>query len=115
MARQIPKTVDLFAVASSQPLEAEWPPADRFPINQDSVRVEDTVIRDLKSSANPLIVTGFATLDRLIDFVASADQCDQIRVVFGSEPFDSRRDTFSIKAFDLPHEMKEYWLERGIS
>lgn len=115
MARQTPKTIDLFAVARSQPLEAEWPPAGRFPINQDSARVEDTVIHDLKTSVNPLIVAGFATLDRLIDFVAYADQCDQIRVVFGSEPFDSRRDTFSIKTFDLPHEIKEYWLERGIS
>jgi len=115
LAKQQPKTFDLFAAVSKRPLDAEWPTAARFPINQDSARVEDTVLADLKSSDEPLIVTGFATLDRLIDFVASAGQSSQIRVVFGSEPFGSRRDTFSIKELDLPHEMKEYWLERGIS
>jgi hypothetical protein len=79
-----PKTFDLFSAATDQNLGVEWPPAVRFPINQDSARVEDTVIKDLKSSKKPLIVTGFATLDRIIDFVASADQCHQIRIVFGN-------------------------------
>ena len=115
MGTEQPKTYDLFAAASDQNLGVDWPPAARFPINQDSARVEDTVIKDLKSSKKPLIVTGFATLDRIIDFVASADQCHQIRVVFGSEPFSSRQETFSINAPDLTQEMKEYWLERGIS
>ena len=115
MGTEKPKTYDLFAAATDQNLGVEWPPAARFPINQDVARVEDTVIKDLKSSSKPLIVTGFATLDRIIDFVASADQCHQIRVVFGSEPFSSRQETFSIHSPDLPHEMKEYWLERGIS
>ena len=115
MSKAKPTTLDLFSAVRDQHLDAEWPTAARFPINQDSSRVEDTVLADLRSSDSPLIVTGFATLDRLIDFVASADQCDRIRVVFGSEPFGSRQDTFSIKELDLPHEMKEYWLERGIS
>ncbi len=115
METEKPKIYDLFSVVPDQSLGAEWPSAARFPINQDSARVEDTVINDLRSSKKPLIVTGFATLDRIIDFVASAEKCDEIRVIFGSEPFSSRQDTFSIKEPDLPHEMKEYWLERGIS
>lgn len=111
-----PRTIDIFAAAGrEEPLECEWPAARRFPLNQDSARVEDVVLRDLRESDEPLIVTGFATLDRLIDFIASADECSEIRIVFGSEPFDSRRSTFSIKDRDLPHEMKEYWLDRGIS
>jgi len=107
--------LDLFSATSSEPLGAEWPSGERFPINQDSARVEDWVIKDLRSSVSPLIVTGFASLDRLIDFVSDAELCEQIRVVFGSEPFGSRRNSFSIRELDLPHEMKEYWLERGIS
>lgn len=115
MRKPKPTTLDLFAAASRQHLEADWPSPERFPLNQDAARVEDTILADLRSSVSPLIVTGFATLDRLVNFVANADKCDQIRVVFGSEPFASRQDTFSIKELDLPHEMKEYWLERGIS
>jgi hypothetical protein len=91
-----PKNLDLFATRPSQQLLADWPRETRFPLNQDMARVEDTVIDDLQSSKGPLIVTGFASLDRLIDFVAGADKCNQIRVVFGSEPFESRQDTFSI-------------------
>lgn len=96
-------------------LDAEWPAASRFPINHNGSWVETTVVKDLNTSDAPLIVTGFASLDRLIDFVASAQQCELIRVVLGSEPFDSRRTSFSIRKPDLTREIKEYWLERGIS
>lgn len=115
MPRDRPRTLDLFSAAAHEPLDAEFPTAYRFPLNQDSSRVEDIVLDDLNSSPSPLIVTGFATLDRLIDFIAGAEDCEQIRVVFGSEPFQSRREVFSIQGRDLPREMKEYWLERGIS
>ena len=115
MAAKRPTTFDLFAPPGKLPLGADWPAASRFPLNEDSARVADTVLTDLEQSKRPLIITGFATLDRLIDFVAGADRCDQIRVVFGTEPFDSRKAEFSLKGRDLPREMKEYWLERGIS
>jgi hypothetical protein len=108
-------SLDLFGSAESQLLGSKWPSASRFPINEDGSWVETTVVKDLNTSAAPLIVTGFASLDRLIDFVASAKQCESIRVVFGSEPFDSRRTTFSLTKPDLTREIKEYWLERGIS
>lgn len=115
MTTKSPKNFDLFATAGKRSLDAEWPSAYRFPLNQDAARVEDIVLQDLNDSERPFIVTGFATLDRLIDFVASADNCDEIRVVLGSEPFDSRQASFSIKGPDVPTEIKEYWLERGIS
>lgn len=115
MATKKPKNYDLFAAVGRRNLDAEWPTSQRFPLNHDAAHVEDTVLQDLNDSEHPLIVTGFATLDRLIGFVASADNCSQIRVVLGSEPFDSRQATFSIKGADVPTEIKEYWLERGIS
>ena len=115
MAAKRPTTFDLFATPGKEPLGADWPPAARFPLNEDSAHVADTVLTDLQDSEHPLIVTGFATLDRLIDFVATADRCHQVRVVFGTEPFDSHRAEFSLKSRDLPREMKKYWLERGIS
>lgn len=116
MARKTSGIVDLFAVNQREaPLERVWPEPLRFPLNQDDSRVEDVVFRDLRVSKSPLLVTGFATLDRLIDFIASAENCELVRIVFGSEPFDSRRDIFTLKDNDLPKRMKEYWLERGIS
>lgn len=96
-------------------MSAEWPAASRFPINEDTARVEDTVLRDLVDSARPLLVTGFTTLDRLIDYIASVGESADIRIVFGTEPFPSKAETFTLLDYDLPRQMKEYWLERGIS
>ena len=116
MSRKTPGTPDLFsALQHADPLPGLWPDPRRFPLNQDGSHVEDLVLRDLKTSRSPLIITGFAALDRLIDFIASAQQCEQIRLVIGSEPFDSRREEFSLEDFDLPQEIQNYWLERGIS
>ena len=115
MVRKDSATLDLFTHSGGKPLDGRWPPASRFPINQDDSHVEQVVLDDLQVSDEPLVVTGFASLDRLIDFIAAADGCSDIRVVFGSEPFASRAEMFSVLDLDLPHEMKEYWLERGIS
>jgi len=84
-------------------------------MNQDAAKVEDTVLRDLRVSKNPLLVVGYSTLDRLIDFIASVDEATEIRILIGTEPFPSKAETFSLINNDLPQEMKDYWLERGIS
>lgn len=111
-------TIDLFAFMgadSAERLARDWPDPGRFPLNVNNVSVSDVVLRDLSSSETPLLVTGFAALDNLINFIADADSCTEVRVVFGAEPFPSRRDVFSLKDYDLPSEIQEYWLERGIS
>ena len=116
MSKKTPGTLDLFsAIQHADPLPGQWPDPRRFPLNQDGSHVEDLVLRDLKTSRSPLIITGFSALDRLIDFVADAQQCDKIRLVFGSEPFDSRREEFSLDDCDLPQEIQDYWLDRCIS
>lgn len=116
MSRKVSGTIDLFLASRQvEALGATWPDPLRFPLNQDDAYVEDVVLKDLRDSDEPLLITGFASLDRLIDFVASANKCRNIRVVFGSEPFNSRRDVFSLKEDDFTQEMKEYWLDRGIS
>ncbi|WP_405226808.1 SNF2-related protein [Lentisalinibacter sediminis] len=115
MPNKKPQTADLFATPASSALAGDWPPAARFPLNHDAARVADTVLRDLAESRRPLIVTGYSTLDRIIDFVATADRCEEIRVLFGTEPFESRRDSFTLADRELPEEIRDYWLERGIS
>ena len=74
MARKRPTNLDLFGISRREPLRGDWPTAARFPLNEDSLRVSDTVLRDLEESERPLIITGFATLDRLIEFVATAQE-----------------------------------------
>ncbi len=111
-------TLDLFSQrrhpAAEHP-ELTWPEAARFPLNLDTIFVQHSVLPDLKQSREPLIVTGFAALDRIIDFVADADAEAHVRIVFGSEPFPSRRESFEVGGASFPKEVEHYWLERGIS
>lgn len=111
-----PGTPDLFTAArGAEPLGGEWPEAGRFPLNHDQAHVSDVVLRDLRDSKHPLIVTGYAALDRLVDFIARAGDCESVRVVFGTEPYATGRERFAVREPELPEAMRDYWLERGIS
>ena len=111
-------TLDLFA-SDDDPVrqhpEIEWPDASRYPLNLDKRNVEQTVWKDLKDSINPILVVGFASLDRIIDFISDCRDDAQIRVIFGFELFRSRKDNFSLRESPFNAEMEHYWLERGIS
>jgi hypothetical protein len=86
-------------------LGADRPPSARFPLNDDA-SVESTLLVDLRASEHPFLVVGYASLDRLIDFVAGADRYREIRVVFSTEPAPSRAEPCSIHPRDLADETK---------
>ena len=120
MSRGEPRSynLDLFTaeekIAAAAQL-APWPDAQRFPLNVDHHQVAEQVLADLRVSTNPLIVAGYASLDRLIDFVVGMDEQMRARILIGFEPFPSRRETFEVGGHSFPNEMQHYWLERGIS
>jgi superfamily II DNA or RNA helicase len=111
--------LDLF----HQPAESKlgpaqtWPPFERFPLNVARSHVSDLVIEDLMSSIKPLIVTGYASLDQLIDFSCQAAErsSKEVRLLFGNEPFASKRESYRVTGETLPQEAESYWLEKGIS
>jgi len=111
-------TLDLFA-SDDDPVrqhpEIKWPDATRFPLNLDKRYVEQTVWKDLKYSKKPILVVGFASLDRIINFISECRDDAQIRIIFGFELFQSRKDDFSLRESSFSKEMEHYWLERGIS
>ncbi|MBN2428269.1 MAG: helicase [Deltaproteobacteria bacterium] len=95
----------------------DWPEAERFPFNFKSTRVEDIVLKDLSGSSSPLVITGFTSLDYIIDFVADLPENipASIRLLIGSEPSPARRSDYSLKEKTLPQEVIDYWLNAGIS
>ena len=95
--------------------ELDWPNPERFPINLDTAKVEDTVLPDLYAGRDVLIITGFASLDRIIDFLSECSDEAQIRIVLGTEPFASRQDRFQLAGHQFTKEIETYWLKRGIS
>lgn len=118
MSREPRHTLDLFAQRHSPLQECpglDWPDPERFPLNLDSATVADVVQRDLHAAREPLIVTGYAGLDRVIGLVADCPATTPVRILFGSEPFPSRRESFELVDKNFSKEVESYWLKRGIS
>lgn len=96
-----------------------WPSQERFPVNHASASVGRLVSRDLVSSSQPLVVTGFASIGELIDLIgdwAAEEHVARMRVVLGSEPFRSHRLAFGSPTAQFTDEVRRYWLEtEGIS
>lgn len=100
-------------------LDAGWPDPARFPHNATQTQVRDQVLADLRASQQPLIVTGYSSLDVLIDWLAGYAQAPhppaQIRLVLGHEPQPQVRPTHRLPDHSFGQEIADYWLERGIS
>lgn len=118
LSREPKHTLDLFAQRHS-PLRdrpgLSWPDPERFPLNLDDASVADVVQRDLRAAQEPLIVTGYAGLDRVVELVADCSENTTVRILFGSEPFPSRRESFELAEKSFSKEVENYWLKRGIS
>lgn len=111
-------TVDLFSdehAPAGIAAGLTWPARTRFPLNLNDRKVEQTVLPDLKYSDSPLLVSGYASLDRLIDFVAACPGSCRARLLIGHEPHPSRRESYELGARSFSREVERYWLERGIS
>lgn len=95
----------------------DWPELERFPHNFDKTHVEQIVLHDLAESRRPLIVTGFTSLDYIIDFIADLppEKPETIQLLIGSEPTPARRSAYSLEKKTLPQEVIDYWLDAGIS
>lgn len=119
MSKDARYTLDLFADRNNLVREyphLAWPDSARFPLNLDGgVNVAKTVHQDLNEGRDRLIITGYASLDQVIDFVADCNTDSPVRILFGWEPFRSRRTTFELDDYNFPKEVETYWLERGIS
>jgi len=117
--RSLTETYDLFDAEHSVPPARHgftWPSAVRFPLNLGGRRVRDTVVADLRSATSPLIVTGFASLDELIGLVSSvAPNCDDVRILLGSEPYPGRRDEYRLDDASFSDEIETHWIQRGVS
>jgi len=113
-----PTQINLFDEASDGASSIDllaWPSSARFPLNAAKEKVGNTVLSDLIGGAS-LIVTGYASLERIVEFLSERRSGDEtIRLLFGSEPFATNRDSFTVREQSVPREAEAYWLDRGIS
>jgi len=94
----------------------DWPSQERFPLNVAGRHVRDQVVQDLVGSATPLIVTGYAAIDHVVEFLSQFESGHSgIRLLFGSEPSPGRPERYGGSGREFSQEVRAYWLSRGIS
>jgi superfamily II DNA or RNA helicase len=102
--------------------DSGWPDRERFPYNYAKSSVGSIIENDLRRSKNPLIITGYASLEKIIDFLADChsswqsnpDAFEQIRILLGNEPYPTKAQEFSYSE-NFSQEIEDYWMEQGIS
>ncbi len=112
------QTFDLFSdlrPSESSTAGYEWPVAERYPLNVSGASVRKTVVADLRASESPLVITGYASLDQIIELIAKSGDETKVRVMLGNEPFPSYREQFVVGGRAFPEEVQRYWLAKGIS
>jgi len=70
---------------------------------------------DFACSDRVLLVTGYASLDEIIRFAGSASADSSIRILFGNEPYPTRRLSHPSRQRGLPREIRDHWISNGIS
>lgn len=94
----------------------DLPAASRMPLNARGRKVYDTLLADLCEQSEVLVITGYSALDQLLVLISQrGDKSGTLRLMLGSEPSPSRRQEFSLVRHDFDHEVKRYWIKRGIS
>ena len=104
-------------------LTDSWPDHHRFPHNFRGDQVRDVVWQDLLSSRDSLLVTGYTSLEWVVDLLADlhergangVGELRRIRILIGFEP----RVGGAIQGQHSPQsfttQIGDYWLSRGIS
>lgn len=94
-----------------------WPDQEKFPINEETqgLNVRSILSKDIQTSENFLIITGFTSLSNLVETFGTKDYelLKSTRIVIG---FDvDERVSRKLVHYSLQAEIKEYWLKQGVS
>lgn len=105
------------ADASDRPFDVPWPDRQRFPHNESGNAVETVLAEDFRGSDSILVVTGYASLDRIVAFLDRHDFANnpRVRLMFGNEPYYTPGKSYPIGTKSLVDEIRDYWLSRGFS
>lgn len=107
--------MDLFNQLQFNFLGKRWPSQEDFPINLPDRNVEDVLLGDISNSNEFLIITGFTSLEYLINLYDKLPELTnkKVRFTLGFEPQVREREKWPVK--DYSDTIKDYWLDQGIS
>ena len=95
----------------------KWPDQSKFPLNEETQgsHVKEVLLKDINSSEDLLVITGFTSLSNLVETFGTTDypQLKKTRIVIGFEV--DERVSKRLIHYSLQSEIKEYWLKQGVS
>lgn len=97
----------------------DWPDQAQYPTNIGTFEIEPFVLSDLHNSAEPLIITGYSSLEYLLEqlpLIEGAQPGAPVRIVFGAESALSAGAISALEpgSVDFEQEIRTYWLRRGL-
>lgn len=102
--------------SEQNPFDGNLPDQSRMPLNLGKRTVHSIVDRDLCNQWGALVVTGFGSLEQLIQLITGRGEGKTpLRIILGSDPITAQNPKINLKNYDFSKEMRAYWLERGIS
>ena len=100
-------------------LDSVWPGGERFPHNGPGSTVQAVLYPDLHTARRPLIVTGYASLVRVVAFLSHCysrqRELELVRLLLGHEPWSGETGSTNRSVTQLDAEVREFWVRRGIS
>ncbi|MFC1639869.1 SNF2-related protein, partial [Gemmatimonadota bacterium] len=103
--------------------QLDWPSSARFPYNDSPHTVRDVVVKDIRESSAPLIVTGYTSLGWIVELLANLSsrqgrqgpKLESLRLLIGNEPLPQYQAGRPLTKRPISQEIADYWLEQGIS
>jgi superfamily II DNA/RNA helicase len=100
--------------------DSSWPEYEDLPYNFGTKKVDGQVFSDLLSSPSPLVITGYASLEKVIELLAGhlekGHPTPKVRLLFGHEPTLSKSAMeMRLEPLPLEQEMRDYWVEKNIN
>lgn len=95
--------------------EIPWPDVLRFPHNAGTKRTEAVLEEDLGATSSATLVMGYASLEDVVRLLANPGLTNtRLKLLFGTEPqsYDPKRMP---GLTSLEDDIRDYWLERGVS
>ena len=86
-----------------------------FPTNEGDNTVGAQLIADCVNSPFFNLTSGYSGLDQIVWFIARHARDAKINIVIGNEPSPSSQSRLPTRSKKLEDEMRDYWLEQGLS
>jgi phosphatidylserine/phosphatidylglycerophosphate/cardiolipin synthase-like enzyme len=95
----------------------DLPTQEDYPLNlkEQNRTVREILLKDIRSSSDYLILTGFTSLSSLIDVFGTVDypKLKKLRILIGFDP--DERVSKRLPHYSLPVEIKNYWVKQNVS